>query len=229
MFKARHLKRAWFVLWAAAWMILYCTLSNVYAESWSGKVVGISDGDTITVMHENRAVKIRLSEIDCPESGQPFGRAAKRLTSDLCFAKVVTVQVETIDRYGRTVAHVKLPDGHDLSEELLNAGLAWHYKQYSDNRFLANLEDEARAAALGIWSQKDAVAPWDWRHGSKPPEKFGAEKAQQLMGSFHGNLKSKVFHNQGCRYYNCSNCTAVFDSREKAIGIGYRPCKLCNP
>jgi len=229
MLKAVHHKKTWFVLSAAAWLILSCILSFAHAETWSGKVVGISDGDTITVMHENQGVKVRLAEIDCPESGQPFGKAAKRLNSDLCFSKVVTVQAETTDKYGRTVAHVKLPDGHDLSEELLSAGLAWHYKKYSDNQTLSKLESEAKAAGLGIWSQKDPIAPWDWRNGATRSGTLGAEKASPLTGAFHGNIKSKVFHRQGCRYYNCSNCTAVFDSRERAIGAGYRPCKICSP
>ncbi|MFH2057952.1 MAG: thermonuclease family protein [Pseudomonadota bacterium] len=64
------------------------------------------------------------------------------------------MQVETIDRYGRTVAHVKLPNGLALNEELLRAGLAWHYKQYSSNNSLAKLESEARAASLGVWSKR---------------------------------------------------------------------------
>lgn len=195
-----------------AWMPVLWFIAYVYAESWTGKVVGISDGDTITVMHENRGIKIRLAEIDCPESGQPFGKAAKRLTSDLCFGKGVTVQVETTDRYGRTVGHVKLPDGYDLSEELLSAGLAWHYKKYSDRLDLGKMELDARAAALGIWSLKDPVAPWDWRHGTDQPKKMGAESTK-LNGSFHGNANSKVFHKHGCKYfikpaYKCTNYAA---------------------
>lgn len=213
----------------ALWIMLSGFSSIVYADSWSGKVVGITDGDTITVMKKDQGVKIRLAEIDCPESGQPFGKSAKQLASDLCFSKVVIVQVETIDRYGRTVAHVKLPSGLDLNEELLRAGLAWHYKQYSSNNSLAKLESEAQAASLGIWSQKDPIAPWDWRHSSKQPEKSEAKKENQLTGAFHGNINSRIFHRQGCRYYDCTNCTALFNGREQAIGGGFRPCKICNP
>ena len=76
-------------------------------------------------MKDGRGVKFRLSEIDCPESGQPFGAKAKRLTSDLCFGKEVTVQPTDIDRYGRVLAHVILPDGRSLNESLAELGLAF--------------------------------------------------------------------------------------------------------
>ncbi|MFH2057953.1 MAG: Ada metal-binding domain-containing protein [Pseudomonadota bacterium] len=76
------------------------------------------------------------------------------------------------------------------------------------------------------YGQKDPVAPWDWRHGLKKSE---AKKENQLTGTFHGNVNSRIFHRQGCRYYDCSNCTVIFDVREQAIQAGFRPCKICNP
>jgi len=217
-------------IFVSVWILLSLSLSNSYAESWSGKVIGISDGDTLTVMHDNQGVKIRLAEIDCPESGQPFGQVAKRFISDLCFAKVVVIQPVDVDKYGRIVANVILPDGYDLSKELLRAGLAWHYKKYSDNSSLAKLEIEARAAALGLWSQKDPIAPWEWRKGfTKAVKTLETTDTNQSLSGFHGNINSRVFHKQGCRYFNCSNCTVSFSTREEAIKNGYRPCKICNP
>ena len=90
-------------------------------KTFSGKVVKVSDGDTIQVMHEGKAEKIRLAGIDCPEKKQPFGQAAKKFTSTLVVQKIVTVQVETMDRYGRTVGEVILPDGRNLNKELVSA------------------------------------------------------------------------------------------------------------
>src|SRR2546426_12847875 len=84
---------------------------------FSGRVVGITDGDTIKVMHNGRAEKIRLHGIDCPEKGQPFGTKAKEFTSAMVFGKTVTVRVTDTDRYGRTVADVILPDGRVLNRE----------------------------------------------------------------------------------------------------------------
>jgi endonuclease YncB( thermonuclease family) len=85
------------------------------ADSFTGKVVRVSDGDTISVMRMGRAVKVRLLGIDCPEKKQPFGTRAKRYTSDMAFGRQVTVQVQTTDRYGRTVGEVILPDGSSLN------------------------------------------------------------------------------------------------------------------
>src|SRR5262245_32825222 len=89
------------------------------ADEFSGTVVGISDGDTITVLRERTPVKVRLRGIDCPETGQDFGSRAKMITSELAFGKVVHVYPRQRDRSGRTVADVILPDGRNLSRELV--------------------------------------------------------------------------------------------------------------
>src|SRR2546428_6183225 len=89
---------------------------------FTGKVVGVSDGDTISVMHNGRAEKIRLNGIDCPEKGQAFGHRAKQFTSRLAFGKEVSVQVKGKDRYGRTIGDVILPDGRNLNREIVKAG-----------------------------------------------------------------------------------------------------------
>jgi len=137
----------------------------------TGKVVGVSDGDTITVMNEGRGIKVRLAEIDCPEGGQDFGARAKQKTSDLCYGKIVTVKPTDVDRYNRIVAHVILPNQRNLNEEIVKAGLAWQYKQYSKSQKLADYETEARKAKIGIWSMPNPVAPWEWRRTSSKKEK----------------------------------------------------------
>ncbi len=122
-------------------LAFYALASIAGQAQWSGKVVGVKDGDTIEVMRESRAVTIRLSGIDAPEKGQPFGQAAKYLASDLCFGKTVTVEAAGTDKYGRTLAQVILPDGRNLEQELVRLGFAWHYKQYSSDSHLAALEN----------------------------------------------------------------------------------------
>jgi len=97
---------------------------TVQGETFSGKVVGVKDGDTIVVMKDGAPVIIRLNGIDCPENGQDFGTKAKQATSELCFNKFVKVEVKELDRYGRTVATIILPDGKNLNEELVKSGLA---------------------------------------------------------------------------------------------------------
>ncbi len=105
-----------------ALLLLSVPLSS-QPDTFTGKVVGVSDGDTIKVMRQGRAVKVRLHGIDCPEKKQPFGMRAKRYTSDMAFGKEVTVQMKTTDRYGRIVGEVILPDGNSLNKELVYVGV----------------------------------------------------------------------------------------------------------
>ena len=95
------------------------TPAGIAGEAFTGKVVAISDGDTIRVMHNGRAERIRLWGIDCPEKRQPFGTRASQFTGDLAFGKDVKVLVRDVDRYGRTVGEVVLPDGRSLNRELV--------------------------------------------------------------------------------------------------------------
>ncbi|MBU2548728.1 MAG: thermonuclease family protein [Proteobacteria bacterium] len=186
---------------------------------FSGKVVGISDGDTISVMHEGKAAKVRLAGIDCPESHQPFGTKAKQFTSGLAFGKVVTIQERDRDRYGRIVADVILPDGKNLNQEIVRAGFAWWYRQYAPgDQTLKGLEAQAQAAGKGLWADKEPVPPWEWRKGERERRQGQQRKETQATGEgpYHGNVKSRAFHRPGCRHYDCKNCTAVFQSREEA-------------
>ncbi len=106
--------------------------SQTLATDFTGRVVGVADGDTITVLHNGKGERIRLHGIDCPEKRQAFGNRAKQFTSNLVFAKTVTVQAVDRDRYGRTVGVVLLPDGRSLNHELVRAGLAWMYRRYTN-------------------------------------------------------------------------------------------------
>ena len=92
--------------------------THILAQDFTGKVVSITDGDTIRVMHNGVSERIRLWGIDCPESKQAFGTRAKQFTGDLAFGQTVTVKVRDIDRYKRTVAEIILPDGRNLNREI---------------------------------------------------------------------------------------------------------------
>lgn len=130
---------------------------------FEGKVVGVIDGDTIEVMNEGKAVRIRLNGIDCPEKSQAFGTRAKQYASELLFQKQVRVEAKGQDRYGRTIADIYLPDGTWVNKKLVEVGLAWHYKQYSTNQELANAEVAARDNKIGLWSDPAPIAPWLFR------------------------------------------------------------------
>lgn len=206
----RRFRQSWVPLF-----LLLCVSTGARTEPrtvWRGKVVGVADGDTITVMHDRRPVRIRLHGIDCPEKRQPFGNKAKQLTSRLVFGKVVTVQPVATDRYGRTVAKVSV-GGQSLNEALVKAGLAWWYERYARrDKVLALLQDRARKARRGLWSQEKPVPPWVYRHRGRP---------------FHGNTRSRVFHGPRCQHYRCKHCTEKFKSRRAARKAGYRAHRAC--
>lgn len=138
---------------------------QVPTRQFSGKVVRVLDGDTIEVLHNMRAVRVRLSGIDCPEKRQAFGQKAKQATAVLVFGKDVTVQTFGHDKYGRTIGDVILPDGKNVNQELVRAGMCWWYRKYAPgNTELAHLEADARGSKIGLWSDPNPTPPWEWRH-----------------------------------------------------------------
>jgi len=135
-------------------------------ESFSGGVVGVTDGDTLSVMKDRTAVKIRLHGIDCPEKGQLFTNRAKQFTSSLAFEKDVRVEAKGQDRYGRTIAEVFLQDGRNLNQEIVKAGLAsWSRRYVPNDKELKKLESEAREAKRDCDVIPSPVAPWEYRNG----------------------------------------------------------------
>ena len=135
-----------------------------HEDYWVGRCVGVSDGDTISVMHDGKSVKIRLNGVDCPELHQAYGTKAKKATSDLVFGDDVTIEPVKTDRYGRTVARVYAQGGASLEEALVADGLAWWYQQYApEETRLQTLEEAARRAQKGLWADPNPVAPWDYR------------------------------------------------------------------
>ena len=150
-------------------IFLFLAWSATAFADFSGKVVAVTDGDTLKVMKEGVAVRVRLWGIDCPEMGQAFGKRAKQFASGLAFGKTVKVIEVDRDRYGRTVGEVILEDGRSLNRELVRAGLAWWYRQYAKNHIeLEALEREAREAKAGLWADADPIPPWNWRRGKRP-------------------------------------------------------------
>lgn len=143
-------------------LLLVFTIS-VLAEI-SGRVVGVSDGDTITTLTEAKeTIKIRLYGIDCPEKNQAFGQVAKQFTGDQVFGKAVTVKEKAKDRYGRTVGMVYYDGGKCLNYEIMEAGLGWCYHQYNKDPKIEALEGKARGLKVGLWKDSSQIPPWDFR------------------------------------------------------------------
>ena len=140
------------------------------SESYIGRVVGVSDGDTITVLDSaNVQHKIRLTGIDAPEKNQAFGNISKQHLANLVFSKTVTIETNKLDRYRRELGKV-LIGSTDANLEQIRAGLAWHYKQYErqqpvgERQAYASAEQEARTTKRGLWRDPSPIAPWEFRH-----------------------------------------------------------------
>ena len=151
-----------YISWFTA--LLLVAASGPAAADQICKVIGIADGDTITVLCDaHEQVKIRIAEIDAPEKKQPFGTRSKQSLSDLCFGKKAEVFPEKTDRWGRTIARVKC-DGQDASAHQVQTGMAWVYDRYVTDRSLYLLQDMARSRGIGLWADAGPVPPWEWRH-----------------------------------------------------------------
>lgn len=126
-------------------------------------MVSVHDGDTLTVLIEQRQVRVRLTEIDAPELGQAFGKRSKQSLAELCYGKPAEIEVHSHDRYGRTLAQITCA-GRDANAEQVRRGYAWTYTRYAaaDSPLYA-LEGAARAARRGLWGDPAPIPPWDWR------------------------------------------------------------------
>jgi endonuclease YncB( thermonuclease family) len=132
-------------------------------------VVGVSDGDTITVLDQAKVQhKIRLNAIDAPEKGQAFGNASKESLSRLVFDKTVEARCHKRDRYAREVCKV-IRGSTDVNLEQIRAGMGWWYREYAkeqsaeDQKSYAQAEDEARGRRVGLWKDAKPMPPWEWR------------------------------------------------------------------
>jgi micrococcal nuclease len=135
------------------------------AHRW--RVVGVYDGDTITCLDENnQQQKVRLAEIDAPESGQDYGKVSREALAALVFGRTVDVVDQGRDRYGRWVANVSM-DGIDVNRQMVASGNAWHYTTYSNDASLAEAQRQAQAQRLGLWAQQSPMPPWEYRQSGQ--------------------------------------------------------------
>lgn len=143
--------------------------SSAFAEALHGRVVAVADGDTITILTANKdQIKVRLTEIDAPEKGQPYGQKSKQALSDLVFKKDVTISSKSKDRYGRTLGRVFVND-KDVNLYMVANGYAWAYTKYLTDPSIKDAENKARDKSLGLWGlQADQIMPpWEWRRAKR--------------------------------------------------------------
>ena len=138
------------------------SIASSACADFTGKVVGVADGDSITVLRGRDQVSVRLVDIDAPEHGQPFGNQSRRALQTLVKGQTVLVVERGQDRYHRTLARIYRGD-LDVNAEQVRQGMAWVYRHYSDDRSLQRIEAEARKQGRGLWRDPKAVPPWEWR------------------------------------------------------------------
>jgi len=146
---------------------LALALSCSARADFTGKVVAVADGDTLTVLVDRQQVKVHLAEIDAPELKQPFGLRSRQSLAELCFGKDAVVREAGRDRYGRTIGRVDC-SGTDANAEQVRRGMAWVYRRSTESTPpLYFLEDEAQRSHEGLWADRSPVPPWLWRKDQK--------------------------------------------------------------
>ena len=209
-------------------------------NNFSGKVVSVTDGDTVDVLVSGNLIyAVRLAGIDAPEHDQAYGTESTEHLSQLVLDKTVTLECEDERSYGRLICKIILADGDDVCLEQVKAGMAWHYKQYEDEQNPADRENYAAAecfamkAKVGLWSDPHPVQPQDFRHGTNSPLLFdsnGCRKSSEpSTGPVLGNSRSHIFEWPACPYYSSisPDNQVPFSSPQVAEAAGYRAAHNC--
>jgi endonuclease YncB( thermonuclease family) len=147
--------------------VLFALAATTAAQTFTGKVVHVADGDTLTVLATgNVQVRVRLWGVDSPERAQAFGQRSRQFTNDMVYGKAVSVRTVETDRLGRTVGVVELlgSKGPSLNVASVAAGMSWWYRYFAPKAAdLQKAEEEARQARKGLWSDPNPTPPWDFR------------------------------------------------------------------
>lgn len=144
----------------AASLTLVISLS-AWAD-FTGKVMNVADGDTVTVLLEREQVKVRLVDIDAPEKGQPFGNRSKHALEALVKGQDVLVVERGQDRYHRTLGVIYRGE-LNVNAEMVRGGMAWVFRRYTSDGSLYPIEAAAREQRRGLWQEDIRVPPWEWR------------------------------------------------------------------
>jgi endonuclease YncB( thermonuclease family) len=216
-------------------------LNPSFAQMPTGKVVNVKDGDSIVLtMEAGQQAQVRLEGIDAPEYGQAFGDASRQHLISLVLGKQVNLECAGQDRYGRWACKVLLPNGEDVDLDQIEAGMAWHYKQYqklqsaTDRLSYGAAEDAARRARLGLWSDPHPVQPQDFRHGTQGQMCLDNSDhriacSENYDGPVRANRRSGIYHWPGCPNYDdiAEHNRVEFPSAVVAEQNGFRAARNC--
>ncbi len=214
-------------------LVLLSWATPVYSKAVNRTypVIRVVDGDTISILYHGKPEKIRLLNVDTPESVHPdasrnsvMGKKASDYTRRRLSGQSVSLEFENRKRgkYGRLLAYVIL-GGENYNLELVREGWSPYYTKYGNSDVyheqFTTAQHRAKIGRVNIWNPANRDLY----------ETQASRKQVAVAGGLHGNVKSKIFHNPACRYYQCKNCTRSFSSRNAAVRAGYAPCKICKP
>lgn len=145
---------------------LLLALVFITSAAMAHQVIGIADGDTLTLLVNQKPLKIRLANIDAPEKKQPFGQKSKESLSEMCWGKDAQYEPQTIDQYKRTVALV-FCNKVEVNREQVRSGMAWVYARYNKDSLNETLQAEAIKQKRGLWIDKDPTPPWEFRRSQR--------------------------------------------------------------
>ncbi|HEX5285749.1 MAG TPA: thermonuclease family protein [Polaromonas sp.] len=202
----------------AASLLLALTSPPTMAGDIACKVAGVHGGDTFTCLDSSKKqLTVRLAEIDTPESAQPYAIQSRQVLSDLISAKKVTLRVQDTDRDGRTVARVYVGNTN-VNAQMVRRGAAWVFRQFSKDKALIHLEDQARAAKRGLWSlpESERMPPWEWRQAGSDQREESGESAN-LLASRSSNSESSLAGGAGSSSFSCDThkrCSEISSCEE---------------
>lgn len=175
-------------------LMLIFSISIVQAEEFDAKVIAVMDGDTVMVLRDGKKVKIRLSNIDAPESDQEFGKESRDSLVNMVMKKQVHVNSQAVDSYGRLIAEISI-DGKSVNETQVKKGLAWEYSHYHRNKRYLSLNKQAQQARVGLWANGiQPISPEQWRKTHLTKSRVGNSNtsAQEGFACGRKNLCSQM-------------------------------------
>ncbi len=191
----------WLAVRALVVIVIAVSTASVFAAPWvvEGRVVGVSVGDTITVLDSDKKQhKVRINGIDAPEKGQAFGDRSRQSLAQMTYGKDARIECHKVDRFGREVCKVWVqPSGCprcgktlDVGLAQISVGLAWWFRRYANEQSAEDCgryeseEEEARLRKRGLWVDAKPVPPWEWRDKGRAADRAATQPLAGL-GEVH--------------------------------------------
>jgi endonuclease YncB( thermonuclease family) len=207
--------------------MLILSISITNAEEFDAKVIVVMDGDTVMVLRDGKKVKVRLANIDAPESDQAFGKESRDALANMVLKKQVHVNSKAVDSYGRLIAEISI-DGKSVNESQVKKGMAWEYSHYHSNKRYLSLNKQAQQARVGLWANGiQPISPEQWRrtHLAKSRASKNASSAQGNAACGRKHLCSQMISCEEAKVYFTQCGVKALDGNGDGV-----PCEsLCSP